>query len=385
MSRLCGQPAPGMISRARTGFAALVVVLLLATQTGAHPLTFTATELLIRVNGTFRVDMVCDLDALALGAPQDADDAELVATLRELTPDEFAERVQRLGRFFQRRVRVRFDGKPAPFDVAFPDYGLPQTDEAEIPTVLGLTARLTGVVPAGTTEVEFFASRSFANIHLSILHEADSITHRSVLERGARSDPFVLTGPAEPADRVHVARQYLRLGFTHIVPDGLDHILFVLGLFLLSVTLRPLVWQVTAFTVAHASTVTLASLGVVDLPARIVEPLIALSIVYVAIENVLTNRLTPWRPLVVFAFGLLHGLGFAGAIRELGLPQSDRLIGLVSFNVGIELGQLIVIGGALLTIGWFRDRRWYRPRLVIPASIAIAIVGGIWAVERLAS
>ena len=374
-----------MISAARTGFAALIVVLLLAAQTNAHPLTFTATELLIRVDGTFRVDMVCDLDALALGAPQDADDAELVAALRELTPDEFAERVLRLGQFFQRRVRVRFDGEPASFDVAFPGYGLPQADEAEIPTVLGLTARLTGVVPTGATDVEFFASRSFSNVHLSILHEADSITRRSVLERGARSDPFVLAGPVEPAGRVDVARQYLQLGFTHIVPNGLDHILFVLGLFLLSVTLRPLVWQMTAFTVAHASTVTLASLGVVDLPARIVEPLIALSIVYVAIENVLTNRLTPWRPMVVFAFGLLHGLGFAGAIRELGLPPSDRLIGLVSFNVGIELGQLMVIAGTFLTIGWFRDQRWYRPRLVIPASIAIAIVGGIWAVERLVS
>ncbi len=370
---------------ARVGSATLLLAVLSTVTAIAHPLTFTATELILQRDGAFQVEMVCDLDALALGAAQDSDDAELVAALRALTPAEFDDRIERLRRLFERRVRVRFDGQPAAFDVAFPDLGTPRAAAAQIPTVLGLTARLTGVVPTGATTVEFFASRSFSDVHLPVVNAHTGATRQAVLERGARSDPFDLAGPVEPTRRIDVARQYLRLGFGHIVPEGVDHILFVLGLFLLSATLKPLVWQVTAFTVAHALTLALAALGLVDLPARLVESLIALSIVYVAVENVLTTRLTPWRPIAVFGFGLLHGVGFAGVLRELGLPPGDRLLGLISFNAGIELGQLSVIAAALLTIGWWRNRPWYRSRVVVPVSIAIAFVGGIWAVERLVS
>ncbi len=116
-------------------------------------------------------------------------------------------------------------------------------------------------------------------------------------------------------------RQYLSLGYTHILPKGLDHILFVLGLFLLSPRLRPMLLQVTAFTIAHSITLGLSIYGIVSLPSRIVEPLIALSIAYVAIENLVTRELKPWRLALVFMFGLLHGMGFAGVLRELGLPR----------------------------------------------------------------
>ena len=367
---------------ARIGSATFLLALLLTPTAVAHPLTFTATELVVRPDGSFVVEMVCDLDALALGVAPDRDDAELVAALRALTAAELDDRIAGLEELFRRRVRVRFNDQPAVFDVAFPDHGTPKADAAEIPTVLGLTARLTGVVPAGAMTVEFFASRSFSDVHLSVIDERRGITRQTVLERGARSDPFDLT-EVEPPRAGDVARQYLLLGFRHIVPDGLDHILFVLGLFLLSPALRPLIWQVTAFTVAHALTLSLAALEVVDLPTRLVESMIALSIVYVAVENVLTTRLTPWRPLLVFVFGLLHGVGFAGVLRELGLPAYDRLFGLFAFNVGIELGQLAVIVVALGTIGWWRHHRWYRSRAVIPASLAIAVTGAVWAVERL--
>jgi hypothetical protein len=182
-----------------------------------------------------------------------------------------------------------------------------------------------------------------------------------------------------------VLRQYVVLGFTHILPKGLDHIAFVLGLFLLGTALRPLLVQVTAFTLAHTITLALTIYGVVSLPSSVVEPLIAVSIVYVAVENILTPRLTPWRPVVVFAFGLLHGMGFAGVLGELGLPRSEHLTALVAFNVGVELGQLAVIGGAFLLVGLrFRRRPWYRRRVVVPASAAIALLGLYWALERTA-
>jgi hypothetical protein len=121
------------------------------------------------------------------------------------------------------------------------------------------------------------------------------------------------------------------------------------------------------------------------LSATIIEPLIAASIVYVAVENMLTARLHVWRVFIVFGFGLLHGMGFAGVLQEVGLPRAEFLTGLISFNLGVELGQLAVILLAFLAAGlWFRDRPWYRRRIVVPASALIALVGLYWTVERVA-
>ena len=362
--------------------ALLVVCLLPVASVTGHPLSFTEVTLTLQPDGTFAAELIYDLDALAIGAPIGTDDAELAAALASLPADAFEQRVDRLRRLFERRVRVRFDGDPAPFDVAFPDYGTPRAIESEIPTVLGLTARLTGRIPQGATDVGFFASRAFGEVHLTVVDSARDVEVRSILEAGARSDPLDLTAPVEPPTRAEVAGRYGRFGFIHIVPEGADHILFVLGLCLLSPRLRPLVWQVTAFTAAHAVTLTLATFDVVTLSPRVVEPVIALSVAYVAIENVLTDRLTGWRPAVVFGFGLLHGLGFAGVLGELGLPEEERLLALLSFNAGIEAGQLVVIGAAALAVGWWRTRAWYRRRVTVPASAAIAVVGIVWAVER---
>jgi len=361
----------------------LVMLVGLPALSSAHPLTFTETTILLRPDGSFQTDLIWDLDALALGAPLNADDATLVAALSALSADDLEARLDRLRQLFQRRVRMRFDGEPAPFVVSFPDQGTPAATASSIPTLLGLTTRLTGTVPANAAEMEFFASRAFSDVHLTVRDEVRDVTTRSVLERGARSDPYSLAGPLEPPTALQTGRQYLELGFVHIVPRGLDHILFVVGLFLLGTGIRPLLWQVSAFTVAHATTLSLAVFEVVALPARVVEPLIALSIVYVAVENILTDRLTPWRPAVVFGFGLLHGLGFAGVLGQLGLPEEERLVGLVSFNVGIELGQLLVIAVALALVGWCRHRPWYRARVTVPVSLAIAGVGLFWAVERI--
>lgn len=373
---------PAALSQAALATVLLVVAPVPPVAT-AHPLTFTDTTVVLRPDGTFQADLIVDLDALALGAPQNADDAELVAALTAMTPLELDDQLDQLRQLFQRRVRFRFDGTPASFTVTFPDHGATAATESTIPTLLGLTARLTGVVPPEALELEFFASRAFSEVNLTIRDEIRNLTRQALLERGARSDPFTLAAPVEPPDARSIGLTYLRLGFLHIVPRGLDHILFVLGLFLLGSQLRPLVWQVTAFTLAHALTLSLAVFDVVSLPSAVVEPLIAMSIVYVAVENLLTSRLMPWRPAVVFGFGLLHGLGFAGVLRELGLPDQQRALGLLSFNVGIELGQLLVIASALLAVGWCRSEAWYRRRIVVPASLVVAGTGLFWAVQRL--
>ncbi len=146
------------------------------------------------------------------------------------------------------------------------------------------------------------------------------------LEGAELSPPMAVVLPRPPT-LFEVVKTYVPLGFDHILPKGLDHILFVLGLFLLCARWKPLLWQVTSFTAAHTITLGLATFGVVSLPSSIVEPLIALSIVYVAIENVVHEKLGRFRVVVVFFFGLLHGLGFAGVLRELGLPKSQVVAG----------------------------------------------------------
>jgi hypothetical protein len=177
---------------------------------------------------------------------------------------------------------------------------------------------------------------------------------------------------------------YLELGFTHIIPLGFDHILFIISLFLLSPKLKPIIWQATAFTVAHSITLGLAMFGVIKAPGYIVEPIIALSIVFVAVENIITAELKPTRLLIVFAFGLIHGLGFAGVLKDLGLPEKEFMNALISFNIGVELGQLAIIIAAWFLVGkWFNKKPSYRKYIVNPVSAVIALIALYWTVERI--
>jgi len=206
------------------------------------------------------------------------------------------------------------------------------------------------------------------------------------LDADASSPPLEADSAAPPLTRAGVIRQYAALGFVHILPRGFDHVLFILGIFLLTPRLKPLLFQVTAFTIAHSVTLGLAMYGIVSLPPRVVEPLIAVSIAYVAVENVVTADVHAWRPALVFAFGLLHGMGFAGVLRNLRLPRGEFIPALVSFNVGIEAAQLSLIAAAFLSVSvWYRHKPWYRARVVIPASVAIAATGVFWILQRVAA
>lgn len=176
---------------------------------------------------------------------------------------------------------------------------------------------------------------------------------------------------------------YLKLGFTHIIPLGLDHILFVLCLFFLNDNLKTIIWQATAFTVAHSITLGLAMYNVISSPTHIVEPVIALSIMFVAFENIISDTLRPTRIVIVFIFGLIHGMGFASVLTELGLPSNRFVTALLTFNLGVELGQIAVILAAWLLVGkWFHKKRWYRKRIVIPISAVIAAIALYWTIER---
>lgn len=244
------------------------------------------------------------------------------------------------------------------------------------------TYTLRGQLPPGARAVRWYYGM-VADPYPFTITLADGSSRTEWVQGDAWSTALPLGGPFARPTRLARLIEYLRLGYTHILPLGLDHILFVLGLFLLSARLRPVLVQVTTFTVAHSLTLALALYGVVSLPSAVVEPLIALSIVYVAVENLRTERLTPWRIALVFLFGLLHGLGFAGVLSGLALPQQDLALGLFGFNVGVEAGQLTVIGGAALLVGWWRHEPWYHGRIVVPASLTIAAVGLYWTVIRL--
>jgi hypothetical protein len=180
-----------------------------------------------------------------------------------------------------------------------------------------------------------------------------------------------------------VAVMYLKLGYTHILPLGADHVLFVLSMFFLNTQLKAVIWQATAFTLAHSVTFGLAMYGWISVPAYIAEPVIALSIMFVAVENIISDRLKASRITLVFIFGLVHGLGFADALSSLGLPENAFLTSLLTFNLGVELGQLSVILIAWFLVGkWFRERKWYRGRIVVPVSSLIAAVALYWTIER---
>jgi hypothetical protein len=186
------------------------------------------------------------------------------------------------------------------------------------------------------------------------------------------------------------AALYVTIGVGHILPDGADHILFVLAIFLASVRFKALVWQISAFTIAHTATLGLAASGVITPSSAIVEPLIAFTIAFVAIENLVFKDMTKWRPLVVFGFGLIHGLGFAGFFGELGLPPGQFWSALIGFNVGVEIGQLSVIAvAALIGFGLRRMLRdpagiaEYRSYVVRPGSALIGFTGLWWGITRL--
>ena len=188
----------------------------------------------------------------------------------------------------------------------------------------------------------------------------------------------------EPASNWKTVVDFIPVGFDHIVPKGLDHILFVVALFLFSVQFRPLLLQISAFTVAHTITLALASLELIVVPASVVEPLIAISITYVAVENIFVNKISLHRPAIIFGFGLLHGLGFASVLADFGLPGAGFVSALIGFNLGVEIGQLTVIAICFFGFGyWLKDRTWYRSRVVVPLSVFIAAVGGWWAIERI--
>jgi hypothetical protein len=355
--------------------AAAALLAIAASPAGSHDLERTQVALTFAGDGSFVLEISNDpawllqrLESFAGGqVPPGLTDEARDTRLRELST------------VFVDRIVLFVDGREVrPFTAEYvpPIAG---RGNAGLPPLA--TFRLRGRMPHNAQTLRWLYGLVIDPYPLTI-RRADGRSITEWIQGSDWSGTLDLSGQFRRATRIDVARDYLALGFTHILPKGLDHILFVLGLFLLSVRVRPVLIQVTTFTVAHSMTLALTMYGIVSLSPRIVEPLIALSIAYVAIENLVTDRVRPWRLALVFSFGLLHGMGFAGVLSELGLPRDEFLTALLSFNLGVEAGQLTVIAIAALLVIWYRHHAWYHQRVVVPASLCIAAIGVYWTVTR---
>ena len=178
--------------------------------------------------------------------------------------------------------------------------------------------------------------------------------------------------------------QFTSIGFEHVIPMGWDHLLFIIGLALSSLLWRKLLLLLTTFTLAHTLTLGLAMFGVVEISARIVEPLIAFSIAYVAIENLLIKQSIRRKSIIVFLFGLIHGLGFANILKQFEMAQNSFLTTLIGFNIGVELAQIVIVATVVMVLLGLRTTQLnYRQLAVVPVSVLIALVGIWWGIERL--
>ena len=348
----------------RIVFAAAALLILLPTSLRAHPVPFSYLDLRMapgRIDGTLVVHILDVAHDLAI------DPAE-----RLLDPVFAAQSFDRVRRLLDARLRIDLDGTAASIEWT-------RLEVAAERQSLRLHLRLTPSAAAASMRIsgELFPydanHRTFVNVY-----ERDALT-QAILER-SRSTFEYFAGTRQGA--LAVVRKFLPAGIHHIL-IGPDHLLFLIGLLLLGGTLGRLLLIVTGFTIAHSITLSLAALNLVNPPASVIEPAIALSIVYVGVDNLLVRKGRDVRPWIALAFGLIHGFGFANVLREMDLPSRALGWSLFSFNVGVEIGQLFVVitvAGVLATV-----RRWSPEssrRVAVAGSVAVIAAGGFWFVER---
>ncbi|MDA9959281.1 HupE/UreJ family protein [Alphaproteobacteria bacterium] len=313
------------------------------------------------------------LDASLVRDTDDAPQGKDYDALRALTADQLAQKFTDQWPDFEKALDGLADNRPLSFQLDAievednPAVTLPRSSKIQISAPLepsdanvrfGWNATLGPLVIRQQSQTE-----KLENLYTAYLEPG--VISAPIKRQGVTVQPVLMT-----------MLDYAKIGFVHIVPKGLDHILFVLGLFFYAARWRPLLGQVTLFTLAHTTTLMLASTGHIVVSPNLVEPLIAASIIYVAFENLRSERLHAGRLLVIFAFGLLHGLGFASVLGDIGLADGQFMVSLISFNIGVELGQLAVLIPAFLLFGVAAGNAlWYRRLISIPSSYLIGAIG----------
>lgn len=363
----------------------------LAQSADAHQLRPAIVNLEFTQNSSVKVHIQTNIESLIAGIDSSHDDTddspqtELYNQLRALSSEQLTREFKLLEESIIYQLNLAFDGVKSDLSLVRLDIPVIGNLDKSRLSDLHLLAFIPNPSDSDKPQVTWQYPKKFGNNVAHFYYDQTPQEKTSHwLTDGVMSPPFELNAAYTPKPFTQVATEYTVLGFEHIVPKGIDHILFVLGLFLLSVKLRPLLLQVTAFTLAHSITLGLTIYGVISLSPSVVEPLIALSIVAVGIENMLVKTVKIRRVVVVFLFGLLHGMGFAGVLSQLGLPESDFATALVFFNIGVEAGQLFVIAVAFLCVFWLlKKQQLYRQWVVIPVSALISLIGLYWTYERL--
>ncbi len=368
-----------MKSVARLTMCCATVLAFLAGSASAHEIGTTRVTAVFHENASYEIEVVTDAASLLEKLEALSGQTPVLENQPPRTAEGLQIQLQGYDQLFRRRVAITFDGTVVQPIIDYAVSGASTATSSPEATI-----HLRGSIPQNAQRFEWMYAWTFATYSLTVKQAGTDTQITEWLEGGQNSAPTSLGVPDRPITRTAIAIRYLTLGFTHIVPNGFDHMLFVLGIFLLSRRLRQVLAQVSAFTIAHSITLALSVYGIVSVSPGVVEPLIAVSIAYVAIENIYMSELRPWRIALVFTFGLLHGMGFAGALKELGLPRSEFVTALLTFNLGVEAGQLAVIATAFLVVGWYcGSRNWYRRLVVVPASALIACMAVYWTIERL--
>ena len=353
----------------RLGWCLPVVAVLCAagpTQSVAHPAPFSFVDLRIG-SGTLDVTVVAHVWDVAYEF--DIDDPALV-----LDPDILRPRGERLGALIGERLQLTVDGQRLALD------GWSEPEIVRDRQSVRLQARrpLDDGIGAVVVSAELFPYDPNHQTFLNVYEDAE-LTTQAILGGGQTEYEYFL-GTRQGVWAV--LQKFVPSGVHHIL-IGPDHLLFLIGLLLLGGSVRQLLLVVTAFTVAHSITLSLAVLNVVTPPARLVEPIIALSIVYVGLDNLLARGGRDMRVWIALVFGLIHGFGFASVLREMGLPSGALGWSLFSFNFGVELGQLAVV---LVVAAVLSRIRAYSAvageRIAVAGSIAVIAAGAFWFVER---
>ncbi|WP_035250475.1 HupE/UreJ family protein [Actibacterium atlanticum] len=361
----------------------VIMSTLLAFSVSAHEVQPAVGDVTVNAQEA-RVELRLALEGIVAGVDlnglEDTNDSPLSGfydRLRAQEPAEFRAAFDRAWPRIASDIRIEVEGTRITPELV--DLRIPEVGDVQLPreSVLILRAAL----PEGTAPVSIGWNPGYGALVLRQQGAGDDL-YTGYLSAGTMSDPLPREGIAQKS-ALREFGEFIVIGFEHILPKGLDHILFVLGIFFFSAKLGPLLWQVTAFTLAHTVTLALATLKIVTVSPEIVEPLIAASIVFIAFENLRGGQIGPLRLGLVFGFGLLHGLGFASVLGDVGLNPSRFVADLIGFNIGVEIGQLTVIAIAYIAVAsWARHKPWYRPVVAMPISVAIGLVGAWWVVER---
>lgn len=351
----------------------------------SHPLKPSIFTIEFKKDGTFKLEVQTNMEVLLAGIKpihKDTNDSPQFLKynkLRELSPSKLEKQAKEFEPNFRKALNMSFDSKNV--ELEFKKFIIPDVGDLKVARKSSII--YSGIIPEKATQAVFdFDIRYGSSVtHFKIEGDKNKLTYWNAYS--SKSPAFKLDERVQPKSLYDITLDYIVLGFEHIIPKGIDHILFVVGLFLLVQHWKPLLWQVTAFTLAHTVTLALTILGYISLSPSIIEPLIALSIVYIAIENIFTNTLHNWRIIIVFLFGLLHGMGFASVLMDIGLPQYALTTALISFNIGVEFGQLAVLALAFIATFYFLKHQLFRKVVVIPISLLISMIGLYWFIERI--